>query len=180
MTGPMSVFWRGSCALLLLLAGCAAPRQQLESPTTGDGSRRMAVPPGTVRYQLALGEVSSGATPFRRVAPTYPPELLASCPPPQEVPALLIVDERGAVGEVRVAGETQANASRRAFIAAVRAAALQWRFTPLRIDHWAADADGNGHVVDGETRPFSLAYVFRFECLAGKPMVSATPVTDSR
>ncbi|WP_153022916.1 hypothetical protein [Rhodanobacter thiooxydans] len=173
MTGPMFTFRHGGCVLSLLLAGCVAPRQQPPPPAIGDASWRMVVPPGTVRYPLALGEVSSGATPFRRVAPAYPPDRLASCPPPQEVPALLIVDGQGKVGEVRVTGEPQADAGRQAFIDAVRAAALQWQFSPLTINRWAADADGNSHVVDSETKPFSLAYVFRFECHAGKPTVSA-------
>lgn len=148
--------WSG---LLLTLVGCAT------TPPLP--------PPGTTRYQLALGEVSSGGTPFQRVTPAYPPDLLARCPPPQEVPALLIVGAHGRVDEVRVTGEAQADARRRAFIAAVRVAALQWQFSPLQIDRWAADADGNSHAVDSETRPFSLAYVFRFACHAGKPTVSA-------
>lgn len=164
--------WSG---LLLAIAGCASPPPARLSPpsATGDASWRAVAPPGTMRYQLAMGEVSSGATPFKRVTPVYPPELLSVCPPPQEVPALLIVDARGAVGEVRVADEAQADPARRAFIAAVRTAARQWRFNPLMIDRWAADADGNSHVVDSETKPFSLAYVFRFECHAGKATVSS-------
>lgn len=164
--------WSG---LLLALAGCVATQTaRLPSPSaTGDASWRAVVPPGTARYQLALGEVSSGATSFKRVTPVYPPGLLAACPPPQEVPALLVVDGRGAVGEVRVAGEAGADSERRAFIAAVRTAALQWQFNPLMINRWAADADGNSHVVDSETKPFSLDYVFRFECHAGKATVSS-------
>jgi len=164
--------WGG---LLLTLVGCAItpPRPPPLPSATGEASWRAVVPPGTTRYQLALGEVSSGGTPFQRVAPAYPPDLLARCPPPQEVPALLIVGANGRVDQVRVTGEAQADASRRAFIAAVRVAALQWRFSPLQLDRWAADANGNSHVVDRETRPFSLAYVFRFACHAGKPMVSA-------
>ncbi|MEO5831046.1 MAG: hypothetical protein ABIQ36_10825 [Rhodanobacter sp.] len=159
-------------ALLQVLGGCAITPSE-PPPATGDASWRMEVPPATVRYQLALGEVSSGATPFQRVSPVYPPGPLASCPPPQEVPALLVIDDKGAVGEVRVAGEVQADPVRRAFINAVRAAALQWQFNPLQINRWAADADGNSHVVDSQTRPFSLTYIFRFECHAGKSTVSA-------
>jgi len=173
MTGPLLIFRHGGCLLLLLLAGCAAPRHQPPPPATGDASWRVVVPPGTVRYSLAMGEVSSGATPFKRVTPVYPPGLLAACPPPQEVPALLIVDGTGTVGEVRVPDEAQADAGRRAFVAAVRAAALQWQFSPLTIVRWAADADGNSHVVDSETKPFSVAYEFRFECHAGKSTVSS-------
>jgi hypothetical protein len=168
--------WGG---LLLTLVGCATtPHPPPSSPSaTGEASWRAVLPPGTTRYQLALGEVSSGGTLFQRVTPAYPPDLLARCPPPQEVPALLVVDRKGMVGEVRVAGEAQADADRRAFIAAVRMAAVQWRFNPLQINRWAADADGNSHVVDSETKPFSLAYVFRFACHAGQSTVSAAAAT---
>ncbi len=173
MTGSMPTFRHGGCVLSLLLVGCATSPHRPPPPASGEASWRVLVPPDTVRYQLALGEVSSGATPFKRVKPVYPPSLLARCPPPQEVPALLVVDEQGKVDEVRVTDEAQADADRRAFIAAVRTAALQWQFNPLTIDRWAADADGNSHVVDSETKPFSLDYVFRFECHAGKGMVSS-------
>lgn len=173
MTGSKFTCRHGGCVLGLLLAGCVTPRHPPPSPASGDASWRRVVPPGTVRYQLALGEVSSGATPSRRVTPVYPPGQLASCPPPQEVPALLIVDGQGKVGEVRVAGEAQADTGRRAFIDAVRVASLQWQFSPLTVSRWAADADGNSHAVDSGTKPFSVAYVFRFECHAGRPTVEA-------
>lgn len=166
--------WRG-VAMLLMLGGCATapPEAPPSAPATGDASWRIAIPPGTKRYQLAIGEVSSGGTSFRRVSPLYPAGPLAGCPPPQELSALLVIDDKGAVGEVRVAGEARADAGRHAFIDAVRTAALQWKFNPLQINRWAADADGNSHVVDSQTRPFSLTYVFRFECHAGKSAVSA-------
>ncbi len=168
--------WGG---LLLILVGCAIkPTLPPPAPSaTGEASWRAVVPPGTTRYQLALGEVSSGGTPFQRVTPAYPPDLLVRCPPPQEVSALLVVDGQGKAGEVRVVDEARADSSRHAFIDAVRAAASQWQFNPLTINRWAADADGNSHVVDSETKPFSLAYVFRFECHAGKPAVSSTAAT---
>jgi hypothetical protein len=162
----------GTCAVLLMLAGCATTQRASSPPPKGDASWRMVVPEDTVRYQLAMGEVSSGGTPFQRVAPVYPIDQLASCPPPQEVSALLIVDKAGKVAEVHVAGEAAANGPRRAFVAAARAAALQWRFNPLQIDRWAADANGNSHVVDSVTEPFSLAYVFRFQCTAGRAEIS--------
>lgn len=162
-------------ALLGALAGCATPSRTPPPPPTGDASWHMVAPPGTVRYQLAMGEVSSGATPFRRVTPTYPDDQLAACPPPQDVQAQLIVDEAGKVDEVRIADEAHADEGRRRFIAATRAAALQWQFNPLTIDHWAADADGNSHVVDSKARPFSLDFVFRFECHAGRATVSDLP-----
>jgi hypothetical protein len=162
-----------SMALLgTVLAGCATTQRIPPPPPKGDASWRMVAPAGTTRYQLALGDVSSGATPLQRVTPIYPDSQLATCPPPQEVQAQLIVDQIGKVSEVRVADETQAHADRQPFIAAVRVAALRWQFSPLQINHWAADANGNNHVVDSETKPFSLTYVFRFECHAGQPSVS--------
>jgi hypothetical protein len=169
--------WCYACyGLPLLLAACATT-QPTNSPApsvTGESSWWEVPAPGTVRYQLALGEVSSGATPIQRVTPIYPADQLETCPPPQEVQALLIVDQTGKVSEVRVVDEAHAAADRRAFFAAVRVAALQWQFNPLQVSHWAADADGNSHVVDSETKPFSLSYVFRFECHDGKSMVSSS------
>ena len=163
-----------SSALLgTLLAGCATPGHVPPAPAKGDASWRLVVPKDTVRYQLAMGEISSGGTPIQRVAPIYPIDQLAACPVPQEVPALLIVDQAGKVSEVRVVDEAPADVNRRQLITATRVAALQWQFNPLQINHWAADADGDSHVVDSETKPFSLAYVFRFACHAGKATVSA-------
>lgn len=160
-------------ATWLLIAGCATqPQIASPPPPTGDTSWHIKEPEGTKHYQLAMGSVSSGATAADRVTPVYPPGELVSCPPPFEVEALLIVDKAGKVSEVRVANEAQADTHRREFINAVRTAALQWDFLPLKVDRWAADADGNSHVVDSETLPFSQTYVFRFECHAGKAVVS--------
>jgi hypothetical protein len=59
----------------------------------------------------------------------------------------------------------------------VRVAALRWRFEPLVISRWAADANDQTHTVDTGTRPFSLPYEFRFACHAGKAAVSSSPTT---
>lgn len=147
-------------------------QQMPPPPPTGDASWHVVVPAGTTRYQLAMGDVSSGATPLHRVTPIYPADQLARCAPPQEVQAQLVVDVDGKVSEVRVPDEAQAGVDQRAFIRAVRVAALQWQFSPLQINHWAADADGNSHVVDSQTKPFSLSYVFHFECHNGASSVS--------
>lgn len=171
LTGGLRMLGSG---LLLVLGGCTtAPSVPAAPPPTGDTSWRMVVPPGTARYQLAMGEVSSGATPLQRVPPVYPAAVLAHCPPPQEIAALLVVGMRGEVEDVRVATEGQADADQRAFIAAVRDAALQWQFNPLIINRWAADAEGNTHVAGTDTRPFSLTYLFRFACHGGRSNVSS-------
>jgi hypothetical protein len=161
----------GAIAAWLLLAGCVT-QPRIPPPANGDASWWLKEPKGTKHYELGIGAVSSGATPFQRVAPVYPPDQLTACPPPIEVEALLIVDKDGKVSEVRVADEVNADTHRRPFIVAVRVAALQWDFNPLHVNRWSSDADGNTHVVDSENLPFSETYVFRFECHAGKASVT--------
>jgi hypothetical protein len=121
-------------------------------------------------YQLAMGSTSSGAALLDHPAPSYPSVMLASCPEQVQLRALLIVGENGEVDEVRI---HQAPAVAPAFVAAVRAAAMGWRFEPLVISHWAADANDEAHPVDTEAKPFSLPYAFRFACHAGKAEVSS-------
>lgn len=157
-----------------VLAGCAGTPTWPERPPVHEGaaSWHAVEPPGTVHYQLALGEVSSGGTALVRVTPTYPAGELAACPPVVEVIAKLIVDTRGRVAEVRPEIVQAALADRSPFLEATRAAAMQWRFDPLQINRWSADANGESHVVDSRTEPFSLDYVFRFSCHAGRAGVS--------
>ena len=169
-----------ACATLAaLLAGCAHVSSPSPPSPSGSASWHAVVPEGTARYQLAMGEVSSGAAPDKRVEPVYPPSSLARCPPPVNVRALLIVDANGRVADVRVGDPDGASADRRPYIDAVKAAAKQWSFVPLKIDRWAADANGESHVVDTEVRPFSLAYDFRFECHAGAAHVTSGDVPSA-
>ncbi|MEW9622926.1 hypothetical protein [Rhodanobacter geophilus] len=162
--------------LVLGVAGCASvAAPPARAPNEGSASYRMLDDGRMAHYQLAIGDTATGATPLRRVQPVYPPDQLAACPPLQEVQVQVIVDEAGKVGEVRAIPADDASHAPHweRFYAAVRTAVLQWQFNPLRINHWAADADGNSHEVDSTTRPFSLIYAFRFECRAGKTAVSS-------
>lgn len=176
--------WRryfAALGMLLVLAGCSTTASRNGTAQgTGEATWKVVVPPGTKRYQLTFGDVSSGAVLAQRASPVYPPELLATCPPPAQVLALVIVDKSGKVAEVRVAGENAADASRHRFISAVRTAVLRWKFVPLQVTHWAADADGNSHEVDSETQPFSLTYQFNFACHAGKAVVSTASAAGPR
>jgi len=161
---------RLACVMLpWMMVGCAgAPPQDLRPmPTT-----RMA------HYRLPLGDVSSGGNPSRQPLPAYPPSVLAACPPPVEVRARLSVDRLGRVSDVRgmVIDDPAVTARWLRFLDAVRAAAMQWHFNPLQVDHWAADVDGNSHVVDSATEPFTRLYAFRFVCRAGKPVVGVDEV----
>ncbi|WP_404614372.1 energy transducer TonB [Rhodanobacter hydrolyticus] len=176
MTKRMSTPLTG--LLALGMAGCAtvaAPPSK--APNEGSASYRMLDDSHMEHYQLAIGDIATGATPFQRILPVYPPSQLAACAPMQEVDAQVIVDETGKVSDVRgvLAENGSAMPPWSPFLAAVRTAVLQWRFNPLRINHWAADADGNTHEVDSTTKPFSLMYAFRFECHAGKATVTSAP-----
>lgn len=171
-------------ALLSVLAGCArhAVRRHAGGAPANEGaaSWQAVERPDTVHYALAMGEVSSGATVIERVSPVYPASRLAACPPVVELIAKLIVDARGAVTEVRPGNAAAAAPDRAPYLEATRAAALRWQFSPLQINRWSADANGESHVVDSRTEPFSLDYLFRFTCHAGQGGVTAGEARGSR
>jgi len=161
-----------------LLAACASQPAKLTQPSyRGESSYRALSEQGMAHYQLALGATSSGAVPIDHPPPVYPKALLARCPPRVRLRALLIVGIDGKVDEVRLQDPSNQAGIDPAFAAAVRAAARQWRFEPLRITRWAADADGDSHTVETVSKPFSLPYEFSFACRDGKPRTgtSATP-----
>jgi hypothetical protein len=162
--------------LALGAAGCATvAAPPAGAPNEGSASYRMLDDGHMAHYQLAIGDTATGATPFQRVLPAYPRDQLMACPPLQEVQVKVIVDETGKVSDVRgvLVDDMSGMPPWPSFFAAVRTAVLQWQFNPLRINHWAADADGKAHEVDSTTKPFSLMYAFRFECHAGKTAVSS-------
>ena len=168
---------RLSAAVVLAasLAGCSheTVRSDRAPVNHGDASWQAVDQPDTAHYTLALGEVSSGATAFRRVTPIYPAGPLSRCPAQVEITVQLVVDTNGQVTSVRPANPASAGSALTPYLEATRAAAMQWEFNPLQIDHWSANAEGETHVVDSRTLPFSLDYVFRFTCHAGRRGVSA-------
>lgn len=160
------------------MAGCATvAAPPAKAPNEGSTSYHMVDDGQMAHYRLALGDVATGGGTIQRVLPVYPPALLAACPPVMDVQVQVIVGTTGMASDVRhypAAGNSAVSVPPQ-FFDAVRAAVMQWRFAPLQIDHWAADADGNTHEVGGETKPFSLVYAFRFECHAGKATVTSAP-----
>ena len=160
--------------LALGMAGCATVAQK--PPNEGSASYHLIDDDRMAHYTLALGEIATGGKTTRQVPPVYPPTQLAACPPIVDVRVLAIVDTSGKVSEVRryPAASGPAAPIPPAFFDAVRSAVMQWQFAPLQITHWAADADNNTHEVDSATKPFSMAYAFRFECRAGKATVTST------
>lgn len=155
------------CAIVCtLLAACA-------SVSPGAAGYHPVTRGPLQHYPLALGEITTGATPRTQPMPIYPPALLHARLAPLEVAARLIVDTEGKVSEVLIEGEDQADPQKRQFDEAVHAAAMQWTFEPLRVSQWAADANGNTHDVGSQARAFSLEYVFRFAWKDGKPATEA-------
>lgn len=161
-----------------VLAGCATPRPA-PSPPPALRTRvnYRAVPDKHLKhYRIAPSQTF--ITPDPRPdnpPPAYPADLVARSLPPVEVDALLIVDKQGRVREVRIASEATDSPVQRRFDAAVRAAALHWRFAPFRIANWVTEPDGDARRVGSTPKPFSQAYRFRFEVHDGKPRVSGAP-----
>lgn len=164
--------------LALGMAGCATvAKPSAKAPNEGSTSYHLVDDGQMAHYTLALGDVATGGGTIHRVLPVYPPAQLAACPPVVDVQVQVIVGTTGRASDVRhypAAGAPAAPAPPQ-FFDAVRAAVMQWQFAPLQIGHWAADANGDTHEVDSDTKPFSLVYAFRFECRAGRATVSSAP-----
>lgn len=152
------------------LTACAASRERATGAATA--ADMTSVP-------LSLGETTIGGEPLYRVKPTYPSAQLAACPASEEIDAVVYVDANGTVSDVIGAVIDMAQPPWDTFFAAVRTAVLQWRFEPLRVDHWAADAQGNSHAVDGRTHRFARQYVFSFTCRSGATQVTVRALTGA-
>lgn len=168
----------GVLAVAGILGGCstgARIKPAAAPPHQGVASYRPLADDHMAHYQLALGSISSGAAPIDHPAPMYPGAMLAGCPAQIRLKTLLIV---GATGKVEEARFEDVPPDEAAFVEAVRAAVLGWRFEPLVIRRWAADAKGNTHTVETEAKPFSLRYEFGFACRAGRAQVSSLPTNQ--
>lgn len=172
MTRALTLF-----AAAALLAGCVHTAQKQDAqPGIGSASYRPAEGTGLAHYKLAIGQIAMGATLDAHEPPAYPAAMLATCPPRIELPARVIVGAQGNVNEVRM----NPPAAQQSFAESVRAAVQRWHYTPLTITRWAADADGTSHPVDSEAKPFSLDYVFTFQCEHGRTSVSSGPESTAR
>jgi len=168
----------GPWLLAGVLAGCAAPRPAPAPPPALHArvNYQAVADKHLKHYRIAPSQTFIAPDPRPdNPPPAYPPDLVARGLPPVEVTALLIVDAQGRVREVRIAGEDADGPTQKRFDAAVRAAALHWRFAPFRIADWVTDANGDERRVDSTPKPFSQAYRFRFEVHDGKPQVSGAP-----
>lgn len=165
---------RACCAgvLVACLAGCAAVPAR--SP---DG--KPALPTRVV--PLPLGTTYTGGEVLHRVLPGYPAVARRQCPALQVVEAVAYVDTAGAVEQVIGAAIDDGGflPPYGTFYAAVQPALRQWRFAPLHVARWAADAGGNPHTVDGGRRPFTRRLEFHFTCDHGTTRVTVAAVGDA-
>lgn len=152
-----------SIMALCLVACASAP---VGEPAAGESH-------DTARVPLSLGETRSGSEPLSWAMPSYPPTLQAACPAREAIDTAVYVGADGKVSNVVGIVVDRTLPPWDTFFAEVRSAVMQWRFAPLRVAHWAADAAGDAHSVDGEARPFLREYQFDFTCHAGKTNVSA-------
>lgn len=159
-------------AAAVLLAGCTHIAAKPPAKAgVGSASYRSADNSDLVHYHLALGQVAMGATLDAHEPPGYPQAMLTACPSLVELPVRVIVGTEGSVDEVRI----NPPLAQRPFADAVRQAVQGWRYTPLTITRWAANADGTSHPVGTGAKPFSLDYVFTFRCEHGRTSVSSGP-----
>jgi hypothetical protein len=148
---------------MLCLAACAAAPGRVSITAQATGITSVPLP---------LGETRSGGEPLIPVMPPYPPVQQAAYPAMQEVEVAIRVDATGRVQDVIGIEVDMELPPWEIFFAAVRTSVLQWRFEPLRVDHWAGDAAGNAHAVDSKTRRFEQRYRFDFACHGGKTSVT--------
>jgi hypothetical protein len=166
----------GALALLplaiALLCSCHSAQRPLAPPPRTHVDYHAVADASLSHYQESMhtGVISPTDVPSN-LAPVYPASLVAKRLPPVEIRALLIVGADGRVHEVRIVpmAEGQEHA---AFVLAVVAATMSWRFEPLRITRWEDLPDGGMKRVADTPAPFSQTYLFRFEIKDGKPVVS--------
>lgn len=144
----------------------------MSTPIDPDSTARVPAPVAMKHYSLPMGKISSGGNVIKRQLPVYPESLLASCRAPFEVQVGVEVNRDGRVKDVFGVVLDASPPPWNAYFLATQAVVMQWRFNPLRVTRWAADTEGNSHVVDSANVPFQRFYTFRFACHAGKPDVS--------
>jgi hypothetical protein len=160
--------------LTVALGGCHAdmrsPVANDAAGTTGAVSFTAVVAPSSGSYKLKRSEHAFGAQPIVRDSPVYPASLIDRQLPPVTVHAKAVLDEQGRVTEVRdIDGASTPDHA--AFFAACQAAIKRWQFSPMTVVEESDDGKGNISQVR-KNAPFSLDYAFRFELVAGKPVVS--------
>lgn len=151
------------------LVACSTTRTVVKPNPQPKTSYEMLVPKGVLRYTLEPGETAVQPVPEKQVAPIYPVSLVRAGAAPVTVVAQLVMDKNGRVEGVYPVSDTATAPDRALFEAAVKNAATQWTFSPLRFQHMLPEGSPYPYVM--VSKPFSLWYVFHFKVVNGKPLV---------
>jgi hypothetical protein len=155
-------------APLILISACST-RPALKANPRPETTYEVRIPQSASRYALKSGETAVKPILDKQIAPVYPSSLVLPGAEPVTVVAHLVMDEDGHVKNVYPVSAPNEGPHRTLFEAAVRQAALQWRFTPF----WVQQPRPDGTYLVTQ-KPFSLWYVFHFNVVGGKPVVEST------
>jgi len=167
-------------AVCCIPLGCAGPTATKNASITEVAYKAVDAPDAR-HYELREEENATIPVATDTAAPEYPQAMITEHLAHVAVRAKVIVDTDGKVSEVRIDHSSLVAAAYPvAFDEAVRAATLEWRFAPLRIQEWADVLDEQGNVADSrivkdEAKPLSLDYEFSFDLREGKPVVATKP-----
>lgn len=189
MTSPFGV--RSGCAAILAtaLAGCATTTPVIDDPDNRyNVGQRLLTPEGgggaagaVQAYTLAASETFRMPEPVQSPPPVMPADYARQTLSPTTLCVRVIVAAEGQVERVEpllehascTAGRELEHAS---LLQASMAAAMQWRFQPAAICHFAPGtvpiAQGNcTGAVKVEDVPVTLLYAFTFEVVKGEARV---------
>ncbi|MGH8125942.1 MAG: energy transducer TonB [Rhodanobacteraceae bacterium] len=157
--------------VLVVIAGsvvsaCSTRTVLKPNPQPTTSYRKMQAPKGVARYTLKHGEVAVQPIPQKQIAPVYPPSLVHPGAAPVTVVMQLVMEKDGRVEGVFPVSNTDKGPDHGLYEAAIRQAAMQWKFTPL----WMEERSPDGTAVLTR-KPFSLWYSFHFKVVNGKPIV---------
>lgn len=170
--------------LALAIAGLAACAGASKETRIDSVERRLIMPEGGARYEMAAHQAFAYPAPRDNASPVFPADYPARELAPTTLCVSFVVDERGEPTQVNpLTQEGCAPAEQFALLRdAMLAAVNGWRFEPAMFcdypDAATRDRDWNGQGCAGETVearvvPVSLAYAFTFSLRNGKGEVAA-------
>ncbi len=170
--------------LALAISALAACASSLRETRIDSVERRLIMPEGSARYEMAAHQAFAYPAPRDNPSPVFPADYPVRELAPTTLCVSFVVDERGEPTQVSpLVQEGCAPAEQFALLRdAMLAAVSGWRFEPAMFcdypDAATRDRDWNGHgcagtTVEARVVPVSLAYAFTFSLRNGKGEVAA-------
>ena len=159
-------------ALALISLSACGTRTVLKPTAQPRTSYELITPPDAPHYSLQPGQSAQLPKPEigHFAPPVYPASLAKPGAAPVVVKAQLTFGADGRVSGVYLLPDSYAGPGHLLFEDAVRAAAADWRFTPLVFEQYSDPAMDAG-TLEREAKPFSLWFAFHFAMVNGKPIV---------